>query len=99
MANEPDTPVLVHLREIRAILDSQSRKFEAVDKRFDRIDERFDSLDCKLTNALGFAAMANLGAQHAEAKVSEVAERQKRMEVQMADFDRRLKRVEEPSHA
>jgi acyl carrier protein phosphodiesterase len=45
MANEPDSLVLVHLREIRATLAEHSARFDRIDDRFARIDDRFAQID------------------------------------------------------
>lgn len=97
MAANPDDPVLSHLKDIRADIAQMASKLDSHDKRFDSLDKRLDPHEFKITNALRFAAMANLGAQNAEARVIEVAERQKQLEDRMADFDQRLKRIEKPA--
>jgi predicted nucleic acid-binding Zn-ribbon protein len=96
MAADPDNLVLSHLRDIRTDIAQMASKLASHDKRFDKLDDRLDPHEYQLTNALRFAAMANLGAQNAEAHVIEVAERQKQLELRMAEFDRRLKQIEDP---
>jgi chaperonin cofactor prefoldin len=99
MAKDPDNLVLTLLREVRAKLDAHDKRFDHADKRFDKIDERFDGLDYKLTHVFGFAAMASLGAKHAETKVSDLADRQTQLESQVTAIDQRLKAVENPADA
>jgi septal ring factor EnvC (AmiA/AmiB activator) len=94
MAADPDNMVLAHLRDIRSDIAKMASKLDSHGTRFDKIDDRLDPHEYKISNALRFAAMANLGAQNAEARVHEVAERQKLLERQMAEFDQRLKRME-----
>jgi tetrahydromethanopterin S-methyltransferase subunit G len=96
MAKDPDNLVLTLLRDVRGRLDKIDAKLEAHDKRFDKIDERFDGLDYKLTHVFGFAAMASLGAKHAETKVSDLADRQTQLESQVIAIDQRLRAVENP---
>jgi septal ring factor EnvC (AmiA/AmiB activator) len=95
MAGDPDNLVLSHLRDIRTDIAQMANKLDGHDKRFDKLDDRLDPHELKLTNALRFAAMANLGAQNAEARSIEVAERQKQLEQRMADFDQRLRKIED----
>jgi serine/threonine protein kinase HipA of HipAB toxin-antitoxin module len=97
MAKDPDNLVLVQLREIRSEMSRMNAKLEAHDKRFDKIDERFDGLDYKLTHVFGFAAMASLGAKHAETKVSGLADRQAKLETEVTAIDQRLRAVENPA--
>jgi chromosome segregation ATPase len=96
MAADLDNVVLSHLRDIRSDIAKMANKLDSHNTRFDKLDNRLDPHETKITNALRFAAMANLGAQNAEASVLEVAERQKQLEQRMADFDKRLKLIENP---
>ena len=93
MAKEPDNLVLVHLREIRSKLDDHDKRFDQVDKRFDKIDKDFDTFKFQLTHALGIAGMANLHAQHAEAKADEALARQKHLQAQMKELQESLPKL------
>jgi septation ring formation regulator EzrA len=93
---DPVDLVLTHLSGLRADMAKVTKKLDAQDKRFDKLDERLGPQDYKITDAMRYAALANLGAQNAEARALEVAEKQKRLEQQMEDFDRRLRRIETP---
>ena len=83
MADEPDNLVLKLLREIRGKQDEHSEKLKEHDTRFDDLDKTLETFKFQLTHTFGLAGMANLQAQHTDAKLSDVADRQKKFE---ADF-------------
>jgi phage shock protein A len=92
---DPDNLVLSHLRDIRADIAQMTSKLDQHGARFDKLEERLSPNESKLLNALRFATMANLGAQNAEARALEVAERQNVLEQRLNDFDTRLKLIEQ----
>lgn len=91
---DPDNLVLTHLQQIRADIAEMTVKLDEHGKRFDKLDGRLGPHDTKINNALRFAAMANLGAQNAEARVLEVVERQDRLEKRLEEVNDRLRLIE-----
>jgi septal ring factor EnvC (AmiA/AmiB activator) len=92
---DPDNLILSHLRDIRSDIAQMTNKLDHHARQFDKLEDRLAPNETKLLNALRFATMANLGAQNAEARVLEVAERQKRLEQRLEDFDTRLALIEQ----
>jgi chromosome segregation ATPase len=85
MANEPDSLVLVHLREIRATLAEHSARFDRIDDRFARIDDRFARIDDR------FAQIDERFVQVDERFVQMEA----RMDRRFAQMDKRFDRLEQ----
>jgi tetrahydromethanopterin S-methyltransferase subunit G len=90
MAIEPDNLVLIQLREIRSKLN----RLDTIETKLDKSNTDNETFKYQLTHTFGLAGMANLQAQHADAKVDDALERQKRTEVELAEIKRRLDRVE-----
>lgn len=99
MAREPDNLVLAQLREIRADIGQIKTKLEEHDRRFDKLDKDNETFKYQLTHTFGLAGMANLQSQLAREKADEALERQKRMDAQFAEIERRLTTVEEPQES
>jgi hypothetical protein len=95
MAREPDNLVLTLLREIRATLDVHTAKFVAIDDRFDVLEKKFDDHQYLMTHTFGIAGLANVQTGLVDARVNELANRQKASEAKQAELERRLARVEE----
>jgi phage shock protein A len=92
---DPDNLVLSHLRDIRSDIAQMTSKLDRHGTRFDKLEERLSPNESKILNALRFATMANLNAQNAEARVLEMAERQKVLEQRLDEFDSRLQQIEQ----
>ena len=80
MANEPDSLVLVHLREIRATLADHSARFDRIDDRFARIDERFAQIDGRFVDIV----------THMNARFAQVDARFAQMDVRFDQMDKRF---------
>ena len=90
MAREPDNLVLTLLREIRATLDVHTAKFVAIDERFDVLEKKFDDHQYLMTHTFGIAGLANVQTSLVDARVNELANRQKASEAKQAELERRL---------
>jgi chromosome segregation ATPase len=99
MADEPESLVLVHLREMRsqlqgitaelltitAKLEEHDRRFDEHDRRFDENDRRFDGLNMLVNHALGFGATNYVRTREAW---------QRRADKRLERIERRLDKLE-----
>jgi hypothetical protein len=92
MADEPESLVLVHLREMRSQLQgitaellTITAKLEEHDRRFDENDRRFDGLNMLVNHALGFGATNYVRTREAW---------QRRADKRLERIERRLDKLE-----
>jgi hypothetical protein len=97
MAQEPDSLVLVHLREMRGQLQGITAKLEEHDRRFDQIDKRMEDFHLLVNHALGLGTMNQHKARELEARHDLADTRQRRVEERFDRIERRLAKVEERS--
>lgn len=95
MAREPDNLVLAQLREIRVDIGQIKTKLDKVEAKVDKLDKDNETFKYQLTHTFGLAGMASLQSQLAQDKADEALERQKRMDANFAEIERRLSKVEE----
>jgi hypothetical protein len=95
MAREPDNLVLTLLREIRSDITEIKVKLTEHDERFDVLEKKFDDHQYLMTHTFGVAGLANMQTGLVDARVNELANRQKASEAKQAEMERRLARVEE----
>ena len=88
--------VSAQLREIRADIRQVKAKLDKLDTKVDKLDKDNETFKYQLTHTFGLAGMANLQPQLAQEKADEALARQKRMDEQFAEIERRLTNVEEP---
>jgi archaellum component FlaC len=87
MATEPDSLVLVHLREIRATLAQHSARFDRIDERFAQVDERFNRVDERF-------AQIDLRFARVDERFAQMGLRFTHMDKRFADMDERFDRLE-----
>ena len=95
MAREPDNLVLSLLREMRGDMAAMREDIAAVKTRLDGLDKKMDEHHYLMTHTFGVAGMANVQTGLVDARVDELANRQKASEAKQAELERRLARVEE----
>jgi hypothetical protein len=95
MAREPDNLVLTLLREMRGDVSEIKSKLGDLSLRFDAIEKKFDDHQYLMTHTFGIAGLANVQTGLVDARVNELAARQKATEAKQAELERRLARVEE----
>ena len=95
MASEPDNLVLTLLREMRSDIAGIKTTLTEHDRRFDLLDKKLDEHHYLMTHTFGVAGMANVQTGLVDARVDELAARQKASEAKQAELERRLARVEE----
>jgi hypothetical protein len=95
MAREPDNLVLTLLREMRADMTEIKATLSGHDRRFDALEKKFDDHQYLMTHTFGIAGLANVQTGLVDARVNELANRQKASETKQAELERRLARVEE----
>jgi hypothetical protein len=95
IAREPDNLVLTLLREIRSDITEIKVKLTEHDERFDVLAKKFDDHQYLMTHTFGIAGLANVQTGLVDARVNELANRQKASEAKQAELERRLARVEE----
>ncbi len=88
MTSDVENLILVHLREMRAKMDSFEKRMDGFEARFDSLDKRFDELRGYVSFALGQGQMNFL-------KSNELEEITRAHTVRLAEIERRLGRVEE----
>ena len=95
MAREPDNLVLTLLREMRSEMSAMREDVGAVKTRLDGLDKKMDEHHYLMTHTFGIAGLANVQTGLVDARVNELANRQKVSEAKQAELERRLARVEE----
>ena len=97
MTEETENLVLVHLREIRAKLESHDVRFSGLEARLDKMDKGFETLRFQLTHTFGLAGMANTQALRADERADDAITLQKRTAERLSDVESRV-RVLEAAH-
>ena len=88
MAEEPENPVLLHLREIGTKLDT-------LDKRFDAQGKRWDEARGHLNQALGMGLSNQLKNDEQDVRLTELEIRAKQIEDLHSDLRRWVTQMDE----
>jgi hypothetical protein len=88
MNQEPDNPVLIQLREIRATLAGHTA-------RFDRLERGLNELRHFVDHALGLSTIAEPGTRELDARHEQGEVHRKGMDERVSSIEQRVAKIEE----
>ena len=88
MTDDVESPVLVHLREIRSTLDT-------LDRRFDAQGKRWDEARGQLNQALGMGLASQLKNEEQDTRLSQLEVKAKQIEDLHSDLRRWVTQIDE----